>query len=67
MIAANSVSEDDIYNFVASVYDNLDSLAGSHDKFKEFSLEKGASVEAVPYHPGAAKYFAEHNLKVPTA
>ena len=45
--------------------DNLDTLATSHDKFKEFSLEKGASVTAVPYHPGAAKYFAEHNRSCP--
>ena len=67
VIAANSVSEDDVYNFVASVYDNLDTLTTSHDKFKEFSLEKGASVTAVPYHPGAAKYFKEKGLEVPTA
>ena len=67
VIAANSVSEDDVYNFVASIYDNLDTLTTSHDKFKEFTLEKGASVTAVPYHPGAAKYFGEKGLEVPTA
>ena len=67
IIAANTVSEDDVYAFLSSVFDNLDTLATSHDKFKEFSLEKAASVTAVPYHPGAAKFFAEKGLEVPTA
>ena len=39
---------------------------GQHDKFKEFTIEKGASVTAVPYHPGAAKYFAEKGITVAT-
>ena len=67
VIAANTVSDDDVYKFLSSIYDNLDALSASHDKFKEFSLEKGASVVSVPYHPGAAKYFAEKGLTVPTA
>ena len=67
VIAANTVSEDDVYAFVSSIYENLDALGTSHDKFSEFSLEKGASVTAVPYHPGAAKYVAEKGIEVPTA
>ena len=66
VIAADSVSEDDVYAFTKDIFENLEELGGQHDKFKEFSLEKGASVTAVPYHPGAAKYFAEKGITVAT-
>lgn len=66
VIVADSVSEDDVYAFTKDIFENLTELAGQHDKFKEFSLEKGASVTAVPYHKGAAKYFAEKGIKVAT-
>ena len=49
-----------------SIFDNYESLTDSHAKYAELSLEKGASITAVPYHPGAAKYFAEKGLTVPT-
>ena len=66
LIVANSVADDDVYALVSDIYENLEELAGQHDKFKEFTIEKGASVTAVPYHPGAAKYFAEKGITVAT-
>ena len=66
VIAADSVSEDDVYALTKDIFESLAELSGQHDKFKEFSIEKGASVTAVPYHPGAAKYFAEKGITVPT-
>lgn len=63
VIANDSVSEDDVYNFVSTVFENLDDLA--HDKASELSLEFATSVTSVPYHPGAAKYFAEKDIEVP--
>ena len=64
VIARDDVSEDDVYNFVSAIFENADSLA--HDKAKELDLEFASSVTAVPYHPGAAKYFAEKGIEVPT-
>ena len=66
VIAADSCPEDDIYAFTASIFDNLEELKTANAKFAEFSVEKGASVTAVPYHPGAAKYFKEKGLEVAT-
>ena len=66
VLAADSVSEDDIYAFVADIFENLDALGESHDKFKEFNLDKAAAYSVVPYHPGAAKYFEEKGIKVAT-
>ena len=59
VLAHNDASEDDIYAFVSDIFDNLDELAESNAKFKEFSLDKAKSYKVVPYHPGAQKYFDE--------
>ena len=65
ILANNSVSEDAVYAFVKDIFENAASLTDSHAKYAEISLEYGASIKSVPYHPGAAKYFAEKgfNLK----
>lgn len=67
IIADNSVSEDAIYAFTADLFENLDTLAGSNAKFGEMSLEKATSITNVPYHPGAAKYYAEKGKTVTAA
>lgn len=64
IIANNSVSEDAIYNLTKSIFEGAKSNADAHAKYGELSLEGAASVTAVPYHPGAAKYFAEQNVTV---
>lgn len=66
IIVDNAVSEEDVYAITADIFDNAPDLIENHAKYAEISLEKGASVASVPYHPGAAKYFAEKNITVPT-
>ena len=64
VIAANSVADVDVYNFLSGVFDNLDALAKLHDKANELSLEYASSFVGVPYHPGAVQYFAEQGITV---
>lgn len=64
IIARDDASEGDVYNVVSGIFESVDTL--SHDKKAELSLEFAASVTDVPYHPGAAKYFAEKDITVPT-
>ena len=64
IVARNDVKDDDVYNVVSGIFESVDTLA--HDKKNELSLDFAASVTSVPYHPGAAKYFAEKGLTVPT-
>lgn len=64
ILARDDVAEADVYNFVADIFDNAASLTTSHAKYGELSLEYGASITSVPYHPGAAKYFAEKGFEV---
>ena len=64
IIARDDVSEDAVYNVVSGIFDSIDTLG--HDKKNELSLDFAASITAVPYHAGAAKYFAEKGIDVPT-
>ncbi len=66
VIARNDVSDDDVYNFVSTIFENVDTITEAHAKGAELDLEFAASVTAVPYHPGAAKYFEEKGLTVAT-
>ena len=66
ILARDDVSSDDVYKFVADIFDNAASLTTSHAKYGELSTEFGASITSVPYHPGAAKYFAEKGFDVAT-
>ena len=62
IIARDDCSEEAIYNVVSGIFDSIDTLG--HDKKNELSLDFAASVTAVPYHPGAAKYFVEKGFNV---
>ena len=64
VIASDSASQTDVYNFISAIFNSLDTL--EHDKTKELSIDFAASVSDVPYHPGAARYFKERGLTVPT-
>ena len=64
IIARDDCTEDDIYNVCAGIFDSIDTLG--HDKKSELSLDFAASITAVPYHAGAAKYFTEKGFNVPT-
>ena len=66
VIARDDVSEDDVYNFCSGVFEHIDEITAVHAKGAELDLDFATSVTSVPYHPGAAKYFAEKGYDVPT-
>ena len=65
IIAADTVSEDAIYAMTSTIFENLGEISEQHAKGYEASLEFASSITDVPYHPGAAKYFAEKGFDVP--
>ena len=65
VIANDDVSEDDVYNFLFGIFENIPAISASHGKGAELDMEFATSVTDVPYHPGAVAYFAEKGIEVP--
>lgn len=63
IIANGQVTDDQAYTIVKTIFEGKDSIA--HDKAKELDLEY-ASTCGIPYHAGAAKYFAEQGITAET-
>ena len=64
VLVRDDVSEDAVYKFISTIFENSGSI--QHGKAEELSVEFGSSITAVPYHPCAAKYFAEKGIEVAT-
>ena len=65
IIANEKVTDEQAYTIVKTIFENKDAIAEVHAKGAELDLEF-ASVCGLPYHPGAAKYFAEKGITVET-
>jgi TRAP-type uncharacterized transport system substrate-binding protein len=53
------------YNIVKAVFDHKSDLVAVHKEAENFKLEtQKASATPIPYHPGAARYFAEKGVKL---
>ncbi|MFC3281996.1 TAXI family TRAP transporter solute-binding subunit [Litchfieldella rifensis] len=67
--AAAELSEDDVYNFMNTVFnEHLDTFYSdvqnpNLDKF--FTVEKGIEGMPIPLHPGAVKFYEEQGVEVP--
>ncbi|MBO5228768.1 MAG: TAXI family TRAP transporter solute-binding subunit, partial [Lachnospiraceae bacterium] len=66
LIVSESASEDAVYNLTKAIFDNIDAIKAENAKGAELSIENATSGITVPYHKGAAKYFAEKGVNVET-
>ena len=66
LIVSADASEEDVYAITAAIFDNIDAITVEHAKGAELSLENATTGMAAPFHAGAAKYFAEKGITVPT-
>ena len=66
LIVDANASEDAVYAITAAIFGNIDAITAEHGKGAELSLENATTGMAAPFHPGAAKYFAEQGITVPT-
>ena len=64
LIVSADASEDDVYKLTAAIYDNIDAITAEHAKGAELSIENATEGISVPFHAGAAKYFAEKGVNV---
>jgi uncharacterized protein len=65
LVAHADMDDKTAYNIVKAVFDHKPELVAVHKEALNFKLEnQSASATPIPYHPGAAKYFAEKGVKL---
>ena len=64
LVADASVSDDVAYAIVKTIFENKDEITAAHAKGAELDLTFATDGMAIPFHPGAAKYFAEKGINV---
>ena len=67
LVCRADLPDDVAYSIVSTIYGNVDAITEAHAKGAELSLDFATDGIAVPFHAGAAKYFAENGITVATA
>lgn len=62
MVVSASASEDDVYAITKAIFSNPSAIA--HAKAAELKLDNAVAGMTVPFHAGAAKYYAEQGIVV---
>jgi len=65
LVANENMDEKTAYNIVKTIFEKRDDLIAVHKEAANFKLEnQKAGASPLPFHPGAAKYFAEKGIKL---
>ncbi len=64
LIVSADASEDAVYDLTKAIFDNIDAISAENAKGAELSIENATGGMTVPFHAGAAKYFAEQGVDV---
>ena len=64
LIVSASATEEDVYSITKAIFDNAEAITTAHAKGAELSLTNATEGITVPFHKGAAKYFAEKDITV---
>ncbi len=65
LVSHQNLSDQAAYNIVKTIFDKRTDLIAVHKEAENFKLEnQKAAASPIPFHPGAAKYFAERGVKL---
>jgi TRAP transporter TAXI family solute receptor len=62
LVVHADMDEELAYNITKAMFDNQADLALAHPEAGNLSLETALTSTALPYHPGALRYFAEQGI-----
>ncbi|UXI03175.1 TAXI family TRAP transporter solute-binding subunit [Photobacterium sp. TY1-4] len=60
------ISDDDVYLLTKAIYENLAFLNGIHKATRAMAIEQAINGLPVPLHPGAARFYQEMGINVPS-
>jgi TRAP transporter TAXI family solute receptor len=65
LVANENMDDKTAYNIVKTIFEKRDDLIAVHKEAANFKLEnQKSSASPLPFHPGAAKYYAERGIKL---
>jgi TRAP transporter TAXI family solute receptor len=65
LVSNENLSDQTAYNIVKVIFDHQADLINVHKEAENFKLEnQRVDASPIPFHPGAAKYFAERGVKL---
>ncbi len=65
LVVHESMDDKTAYNIVKAIFDKRDDLIAVHKESANIKLENQRSAASpIPFHPGAAKYFAEKGVRL---
>ena len=64
LIARKDMPDDVAYTIVKTIFDRKADMVAVHKESENFTLENQPGRSAIPFHPGAKKYFAEKGVKL---
>ncbi len=65
LVSHQNLSDQTAYDIVKTIFDKRTDLIAVHKEAENFKLEnQKAAASPIPFHPGAAKYFAERGVKL---
>ncbi|MBG9387197.1 TAXI family TRAP transporter solute-binding subunit [Caenimonas sp. DR4.4] len=65
LVAHQNMDDKTAYNIVKTIFDKRTDLIAVHKEAENFKLENQKNAATpIPFHPGAAKYFAERGVKL---
>ena len=65
LVSHESMDDKTAYSIVKTIFDKRDDLIATHKESANIRLEnQKSSASPIPFHPGAAKYFAERGVKL---
>ena len=64
LIVNADAAEEDVYNLTKAIFENAEAITAENAKGAELSVENATEGFTVPFHAGAAKYFAEKGVTV---
>ncbi|MCT4563612.1 MAG: TAXI family TRAP transporter solute-binding subunit [Maledivibacter sp.] len=59
LVTREDLSEELVYNITKTIFENLDTLVGTHSAAKRITIDTVRDGMPIPLHPGAEKYFKE--------
>ncbi|MEN6615279.1 MAG: TAXI family TRAP transporter solute-binding subunit, partial [Syntrophorhabdus sp.] len=65
LVCHKDMEEQTAYTVLKVIFEHLKELSSVHKEANRIDLKAGASLNLIPYHPGARKFFSEHGLTVP--